>query len=171
MMSLPSSLFSDDSSEEDEDSNFFFVGNVDAVAFRDVDKQVAFQTTVSGRPFLKRPTIKKLQKLREIQANVNGFAVLTEKKDSCSGTREVKVDLIFSTLNRKELDFSWLFQGQISLDSGDVDALGGDGMILVEGKEALSFGHEEGSRRKRRILYRGYIKEWESDNEIVWSID
>ena len=143
-------FFSDDSSiEDEEDPDYVFHGNLVAMAFRDVDRKVEFETTVSGRPFLDRSTIKKLRKRHELQAYVNGFAVLTEKRDTCSGKHEVKADLIFSSIDRKE--FRMVFQGQIFLESDVLCAIGGDGLVMVEGQATLSFTPDGPSRRKRTV--------------------
>ena len=114
-----------------------FYYDVDAMIFRGSGHKVAYKTTLFGRPLLTCKDCRKLQRDRPLEAAVHGFAVLTGKKRTCSNEPEAKLDLVISNLERENVLF--LYQGFISIPSRDINAIGGDGAIIIEGRATVRF--------------------------------
>ena len=114
-----------------------FLYDVDAMIFRGTGQKVAYKTTLIGRPLLTCRECRNLQRGRQLEAAVHGFAVLTGKKRTCSNEPEAKIDLVISNLEGENVLF--LYQGFISIPSRDINAIVGDGAIIIEGRATVRF--------------------------------
>ena len=130
-----------------------------------------FETTLTGRLHAKVPIAKKLRRIlaagdKTLKASVDGFATVngkvnkrlgekSEESDKERETRstsqdhevEVKLDLVISTLNPKQLDFNWLFVGTDAFSVSDLAGLSDAGVFQINGQ--VTFYLDEHNRKKR----------------------